>query len=182
MPGRFTAASHTASSRFLGVASASGLGIGASRSRMRLDVTALNIVHPGPSEAEVSYPYEPTTPEGTPRVRTHRNARTTPKGRALMVERVTNLGWTVEAVALASGVSRRTVYKWIGRHRSGGVAALEDCASTPLRRPHRTRGRLEKWIADLRGRRLSSPAIARKTGIARSTVGNVLRREGLGRL
>lgn len=99
-----------------------------------------------------------------------------------MVERVTLLGWPVKAVALASGVSRRTVYKWVGRHRAGGGAALEDGTSTPLRRPHRTRDRLEKWIVELRGRRLSAPAIARMTGIARSTVGNVLRRQGLGRL
>src|SRR5512139_1616666 len=99
-----------------------------------------------------------------------------------MVERVTELGWTAKDAALASGVSTRTVYKWIGRHRAGGLAALEDGASTPLRRPHRTRQRLEKWIVVLRGRRMSAPAIARKTGIARSTVGNVLRRHGVGRL
>lgn len=115
-------------------------------------------------------------------MRTHRNAKTTPKGRALMVQRVTELGWTTKDAALASGVSTRTVYKWIKRNRAGGIAALEDGASTPLRRPHRTRERLEKWIVDLRGRRMSAPAIARKTGIARSTVGNVLRRHGVGRL
>ena len=100
----------------------------------------------------------------------------------MMVQRGTELGWAVEATARASGVSKRTVYKWVGRHRAGGLAALEDGASRPLRRPHRTKARLEKWIVELRSRRLSAPAIARKTGIARSTVGNVLRRHGVGRL
>ena len=57
-----------------------------------------------------------------------------------------------------------------------------DRTSVAHRRPHRTRARLEHWIVGLRARRLSGPAIAHRTGIPRATVGNVLRRHGLGRL
>ena len=47
----------------------------------------------------------------------HRNAKTTPKGRALIVQRVEGDGWTVAATASAFGVSMRTVYKWRRRQR-----------------------------------------------------------------
>jgi transposase InsO family protein len=115
-------------------------------------------------------------------VRVHRNAKTTPKGRALLVARVTAEGWTMRQAAAASGVSGRTGYKWLARYRAAGSAGLEDRPSTPGRRPHRTRARLEQWIVGLRAQRLSGPAIAYRTGLPRATVGNVLRRHGLGRL
>lgn len=49
----------------------------------------------------------------------HRNARTTPYSRALIVERHA-AGEPVTAIAAAFGVSVRTVYKWLARHRAGG--------------------------------------------------------------
>lgn len=58
----------------------------------------------------------------------HRNARTTPYARALIVERH-GAGEPVAAIAAAFGVSARTVYKWLARYRGGGHAAL-DTAST----------------------------------------------------
>jgi transposase InsO family protein len=115
-------------------------------------------------------------------VRSHRNAKTTPKGRVLLVRRVLDQGWSVEKAAVASGLSERTVYKWLARYRHEGTAALEDGASAPHQSPHRTRPHVERWILKLRAERLSGPAIARRTGVARSTVGNVLRRHGVGRL
>jgi hypothetical protein len=39
----------------------------------------------------------------------HKNARTTPYGRALMVQRVRELGWSATQAAEAAGVSVRTV-------------------------------------------------------------------------
>ena len=54
----------------------------------------------------------------------HKNARTTPYGRALMVRRVRELGWSAAATAEAAGVSVRTVRKWLARHRSEGAAGL----------------------------------------------------------
>ena len=115
-------------------------------------------------------------------MRLHRNAKTTPKGRALLVERVTERGWPMARAAAASGVSARTGYKWLARYRAAGVAGLEDGASVPRTCPQRTRPRLERWIVTLRAGRLSGPAIARRTGIPRGTVGHVLRRHGMGRL
>jgi transposase InsO family protein len=100
----------------------------------------------------------------------------------LLVMRVTELAWPIGRAAQASGVSGRTAYKWLARFRAEGVKGLDDRASAPQRRPHRTGRRLEQWIVGLRARRLSGPAIAWRTGIPRATVGNVLRRHGLGRL
>jgi transposase InsO family protein len=115
-------------------------------------------------------------------MRTHRNAKTTPKGRAVLVKRVLEEGWSVQRAAHGSGVSKRTVYKWLARYRRGGEAALLDGACTPRRRPRRTSEPVERRIVGLRSGRLSGPAIARRTGVPRSTVGNVLRRHGVGRL
>jgi transposase len=56
----------------------------------------------------------------------HKNARTTPRSRALIVHRVLREHWPVSAVAIAFGVSERTVYKWLARYRAEGVAGLGD--------------------------------------------------------
>ena len=55
----------------------------------------------------------------------HENARTTPRSRMLMVERL-EAGWTAAAVAAASGVDGKTVRKWRDRHRAEGTAGLAD--------------------------------------------------------
>ena len=47
----------------------------------------------------------------------HKNARTTPRSRAMLVHRVIEEHWPVSAVAIAFGVSERTVYKWLARSR-----------------------------------------------------------------
>ena len=59
----------------------------------------------------------------------HKNARTTPYGRALMVRRVRELGWSAARAAEAAGVSVRTVRKWLARHRCEGAAGLLEDAS-----------------------------------------------------
>jgi len=61
----------------------------------------------------------------------HKNARTTPFGRAVMVRRVLEDGWTVAAAAAAFEVSTRTVRKWLARFGSEGVAGLQDRSSAP---------------------------------------------------
>ena len=45
----------------------------------------------------------------------------------------TEWGRTVEAAARAAGVSKRTAYKWLARHRAGGEPALRDRSSAPTR-------------------------------------------------
>ena len=112
----------------------------------------------------------------------HRNARLTPQGRALMVRRVVVEGWTPAVAAAAAGLSARQAYRWLARHRAGGEPALHDRSSAPARCPHRTPAIVVQEIARLRRRHLSGPRIARALSMPVSTVGAVLRREGLGRL
>ena len=112
----------------------------------------------------------------------HKNARLTPLGRAVMIRRIEEEGWPVAKAASASGVSRRTAYEWLGRHRRGGERRLHDRSSTPRRCPHRTPDDRVQEIERLRRQRMTGPAIARLLGMALSTVGQVLRRLGLGKL
>lgn len=59
----------------------------------------------------------------------HKHARLTPKGRALLVERVLDEGWSVAAASQAGGVSRRTAYKWIDRFKEANRRLREEEAS-----------------------------------------------------
>jgi len=110
----------------------------------------------------------------------HKNARLTPRGRVLMIERIES-GVAIGSAARAAGVSRQTAWRWLKRYRAGD-RTLNDRSSAPQRCPHRlARDRVAR-IEELRRCRLSGPAIARMLGMAGSTVGLVLRRIGLNRL
>jgi len=111
----------------------------------------------------------------------HKNARSCPKSRELMVARVLG-GEPPRTVAEALGISERTVYKWLKRYREEGTEGLEDRRSSPRRIPHRLGRREQEVILALRAQRLSQIEIAWRTGIPRSTVSRWLRRWGLGRL
>jgi transposase InsO family protein len=115
-------------------------------------------------------------------VKVHCNARTTPRSRARLVQRVLEDAWPVPHVARAFHVSERTVWKWVARYRREGLGGLTDRSAAPHRCPHRTRARRVLEIVALRAQRLPGQVIARRVGIPRSTVGRVLRRVGLGRL
>jgi transposase InsO family protein len=127
-----------------------------------------------------------TTPtqllERGPRVKIHRNAKTTPSMRALIVERVRRDHWRVAEAAAAAGVTRRTAAKWLARHRAGGRPALEDRSSRPHRSPRRTAAAHVTAIVALRHERLPAWAIAVRLQVPRSTVARVLARTGLNRL
>jgi transposase InsO family protein len=112
----------------------------------------------------------------------HKNARLTPRGRALMVSRIIDEGWSVASAAQASGVSERTARKWLGRRRRGPSEDFIDRSSAPRRCPRAVSPQQLAAVEQLRRRRMSGPAIARALGMARSTVGLVLRRLGLGKL
>jgi len=112
----------------------------------------------------------------------HRNAKTTPKGRALIVQRVETDGWTVTQTAAAFGVSVRTVHKWRRRYRDGGAGGLLDGSSVPRRMPRLTSPARVAAVQALRQQRLAGAMIARRLHMPRATVGAVLRRCGLGRL
>ena len=112
----------------------------------------------------------------------HKNARLTPAGRAVMIRRIEDEGLPVKRAAQAAGVSARTAHRWLDRHRRGGERRLHDRSSAPRRCPRKTPEALVREIERLRRARFTGPAIAQALGMARSTVGAVLRRLGLGRL
>lgn len=113
----------------------------------------------------------------------HRNARTTPTSRHIIVQRVLHDGWTYAEVAEGSGVSVRTVAKWVRRYRQGGRAALEDGSSRPGAPRHQTSAAVVTRIRRLRAQK-QWPAwrISRAVGCPRSTVSRWLQRLGLARL
>lgn len=115
-------------------------------------------------------------------MRLHRNARTTPKARALLVRRILEEGWSLAGAAKAVGLSRTSARRWLRRYQAEGEAGLEDRTCRPRRSPRRTRCSIEQRVISLRRKRLVAVAIARELGLARSTVGAILRRHGLGRL
>ena len=112
----------------------------------------------------------------------HKNARLGFAGRVCLVQRVETDGWRVVAAARAFGVSERTVRKWRARYRAEGREGLQDRSSRPRSSPRRLAPALERRIQQRRTRRQSGPRIADALGLPISTVGDVLRRLGLGRL
>jgi transposase InsO family protein len=115
-------------------------------------------------------------------VKLHRNAKTTPTMRALIVQRVRQEQWPPAEAAAAAGVSVRTTYKWLRRHRLGGWAALEDASSRPHHQPRRTAPETVAAIVAARQARHPAWAIATRVQVPRSTVAAVLVRVGLNRL
>jgi transposase InsO family protein len=115
------------------------------------------------------------------RMRLHRNAKTTPKMRQLLVDRVHHQGWTQAAAAGAAGISVRTVAKWTQRARQGD-RQLEDASSRPHRQPRRLDVARTTAILALRQQRATAWEISVRIGVPRSTVAVVLRRAGLNRV
>ncbi len=111
----------------------------------------------------------------------HKNARTTPHSRVLMINRVEE-GWPVKAAASAAGVSVRTVYKWLARYRREGAAGLLDRSSAARVCPHALSLAWLDLIRSLREARHVAHSIARQLQLARSTVSAALSRLGWGRL
>jgi len=112
----------------------------------------------------------------------HASARLTPRGRRLLIERVRS-GWTITKAAQAAGISRQTGSKWIGRFRREGDPGLLDRSSAAHRQPRAHPAALvERLCARRRELRVGPHVLAWESGLARSTVYALLRREGLGRL
>ena len=112
----------------------------------------------------------------------HRNAKTTPTMRALIVQRIRQDQWPPPEAAAAAGVSVRTTYKWLRRHRLGGRPALEDASSRPHHLPRRTPPETVAAIVAARHERRTAWEIATRLHVPRSTVAAVLVRVGLNRL
>jgi len=112
----------------------------------------------------------------------HKHARLTAKGRALLVSRVLDAGWSVAAASQAAGVSKRTGYKWLARFKAEGLAGLADRSSRPRCCPRTLtvseQGRLEA----LRRQRWPLWRIAAEAGRGIGTVSRCMKRLGLSRL
>jgi transposase InsO family protein len=111
----------------------------------------------------------------------HGNARTCPKSRKLLVERVLEEGWSGTAAAAAAGVSERTVWRWLKRFRDEGEAGLADRSCRPHRSPRRLVPAKVDAIRSLRKLRMTAAQIAEVLGVALSTVSAWLKRIGLGK-
>ncbi len=112
----------------------------------------------------------------------HRNARLTPAGRRILVERVA-AGTPQAHVAAQMGLSRATVSKWWRRWCAEGDAGLWDRSSRPHRSPRRTPRRVEERVCRLRRSKRWGPVmISLHTGVPSSTVWKILARHGVNRL
>jgi transposase InsO family protein len=111
----------------------------------------------------------------------HGNARTCPKSRRLLVDRVLSERWSVTAAAEAAGVTDRTVYRWLRRWREEGQAGLLDRGCRPHRSPMQLPARTVEVIRSLRLLRMTAAQIAEVLAIPLSTVSLWLKRIGLGK-
>jgi len=110
----------------------------------------------------------------------HKNARLTPRGRALLVARLES-GQHQADVAQAMGVSLTTVKKWVKRHRCEGAAGLLDRSSRPRRSPSQLAHSIVTRIVELRRGRRTGRFIARELGVSPASVSRVLQRAHLSR-
>lgn len=112
----------------------------------------------------------------------HKHARLTPAGRALLVNRVLEQGWTVAAAAEAVGVSCRTGFKWLARFKAEGLPGLRDRSSRPRRSPAACPVEQVHQFEQRRRERLPLWRIAREAGRSLATVARHMARLGLSRL
>jgi transposase InsO family protein len=110
----------------------------------------------------------------------HENARTTPRSRADIAQRVAN-GETVTAVAHAVGLCCHTVRKWV-RRAGEGPLALEDRSCRPHRSPRAIGAPLVVEIERLRRLGWTGADIAPIVNLSPATVARTLTALGLARL
>jgi transposase InsO family protein len=113
-------------------------------------------------------------------MRLHANARTCPKSRQLLVDRI-DAGWSVMEAAEAAGITDRTARRWMARWRGEGALGLLDRSSAPKHIPHKTPPERVREIIRLRRLRMTAAQISTALGMALSTVSAVLKRVGLGK-
>lgn len=101
-------------------------------------------------------------------INTHKHARLTPHGRALLAARVIDEGLRPREVAQAQGVSVRTVYKWVHRFRKEEHAGLQDRTSRPARSPFATDAATVEQIIERRQQRQTYRQIPRRWASVRA--------------
>ena len=113
----------------------------------------------------------------------HRNARLTPFGRQLLIQRVLKERYTVAQAAASLGISRTSGYKWMRRYHAEGLAGLADRGSRPYRSPRALPASRVNEICQLRRELGRGPLhLGWLLQLPPSTVYGVLRRAGLHRL
>ena len=115
-------------------------------------------------------------------MRCHANARLSPIGRQLLVDRIEQESWTVQQAAESAGISERTARKWLARWRVEGPDGLIDRSSAPRRVANRTAPQTVELLAVLRRLRFTAPELADLLGLPCSTISGVLKRIGMGKL
>jgi transposase InsO family protein len=110
----------------------------------------------------------------------HVNARLTPHGRLLLVQRVVRDQRPVAHVARELGVSRQCAHRWVARYLAEGEAGLVDRSSRPHTTPSRTPARTERRVLAARRRlRAGRDQVAAATGTPARTVSRILARHGV---
>lgn len=112
----------------------------------------------------------------------HRNARLTPIGRRIIIERVL-AGRPVAHVAKEMGISRTCAHRWLSRYRTHGWDGLEDRSSRPKSCPHATPARVVSEVLAKREKHREGPAgLDIRCGTSARTVSRILARAGMPRL
>ncbi len=115
-------------------------------------------------------------------MRCHANARLSPIGRRLLIDRIEMDCWPVREAAASMGISERTARKWLARWRAEGPAGLLDRSSAPHVVANRTDPATVAAVCALRRLRFSGPELADLLGLPCSTIAAVLKRCGMGKL
>ena len=111
----------------------------------------------------------------------HKNARSCPASRLLLVRRV-EAGMSLTSAAEAAGLSRQRASQWRRRYREAGEAALVDRSSRPHRMPSKAHPDRVEEVLRLRRRRDTAAQIAPRVGLSIATVNRILARHGISRL
>jgi hypothetical protein len=109
----------------------------------------------------------------------HKNARSCPLSRALLIKRVFEQGWSVCGASAAVGMTDRRGREWIKRAERG--EALTDRSS----RPHSTRSTapaVRRRVLRLRRQWITVRQIAQAVGVSASTAARICRPAGMARL
>jgi len=114
-------------------------------------------------------------------VNIHKNAKTTPKMRALIVARRQG-GETLGQIAVAIGVSVVTVRKWLARHAAEGEVGLADRSSRPRQLQTRATDAQRAEVEAMRRIRQPFWRIATKVGLSRATAARIGKACGLSHL
>lgn len=109
----------------------------------------------------------------------HKNARTLPISRELLVDRILRDGMRIEDAAEAAGISVRRAYVWKSRSKDEGYL---DRSSRPHHLPEKLTEGETAQIVELRRKRMTYREIRAQTARSLATISQTLRAVNLERL